>query len=80
MSALLQPSIFRTKIHAKLHVFLNIDFEDILGGFGEGFGRPKSSIFALFLLLNFFGGQRWSQETDFGFKNGGPAFGMLILR
>ena len=38
----------RAKIDEKSHVFLDVDFEDILGGFWEGFGRPKSLIFALF--------------------------------
>ena len=35
MSALLQESIFRAKIDEKLHVFWDIDFEWILGGFGD---------------------------------------------
>ena len=37
-----------TKIHEKSYVFWDIDFGWILGGFWEGFGRPKSLIFALF--------------------------------
>ena len=32
----------------KLYVFLDIDFGRILEGFWEGFGRPKSLIFAFF--------------------------------
>ena len=35
----------------KLHVFWDLDFDRILGGFWEGFGRPKSSIFALFSMF-----------------------------
>ena len=57
-SAPLQQSIFRVEIHAKSHVFWDIDFEGILGGFWEGFGRPKSSIFALFSM--FFRSHFWS--------------------
>ena len=52
MSALLQQSIFRAKIHEKSHVFWDIDFEGILDGFWEGFGRPKSMIFAIFSRKN----------------------------
>ena len=33
MSALVQPSIFRTKIDAKSHVFWEVDFGGILRGF-----------------------------------------------
>ena len=51
MSAFLQQSIFRAKFDEKSHVFWNIDFERILGGFWEGFGKPKSSIFALFSMF-----------------------------
>ena len=36
------------KIDEKLSVFWDIDFGRILGGFGEGFGRPKSLIFQNF--------------------------------
>ena len=35
----------------KSNVFWDIDFGWILGGFGEGFGRPKSSIFAFFSMF-----------------------------
>ena len=42
----------RTKIDEKLHVLGDIDFGCILGGFGEGFGRPKTSIFAVFSNKN----------------------------
>ena len=48
MLALLQQSIFRAKIDEKSDVLLDFDFEWILGGFWEGFGRPKSIIFAFF--------------------------------
>ena len=53
MSALLQQSMFRAKIDEKSHVFWDIDFAWILRGFWEGFGKPKSLIFALFSM--FFG-------------------------
>ena len=52
MSALLQPSIFRAKIHEKLLVFRDIDFEGIFGGFWDGFGTPKSMIFGVFSREN----------------------------
>ena len=51
MSALVQPSIFRKKIVEKLHVFWEVDFGSILKGFWEGFGRPKSLIFAFFSMF-----------------------------
>ena len=51
MSALVQPSIFRAKINEKLHVFWEVDFGGILGGFWKGFGRPKSLIFAFFSIF-----------------------------
>ena len=51
MLAILQQSIFRAKIDEKSHVFWNLDFDRILGGFWEGFGRPKSSIFAHFSMF-----------------------------
>ena len=41
----------RAKIDEKSHVFWDIDFDRILGGFWEGFGRPKSSIFAHFSMF-----------------------------
>ena len=41
MSAPLQQSIFQAKIHEKSHVFWDIDFEGILGGFWDGFGISK---------------------------------------
>ena len=52
MSALVQRSIFRTKIHEKSHVFWDIGFGRFLGGFWKGFGRLKSLIFVFF--FNFF--------------------------
>ena len=36
----------------KIDVFWNIDFEGVLGGFGHGFGRSKSLIFAFFSRKN----------------------------
>ena len=38
----------QAKIDEKSHVFWNLDFKAILKGFWDGFGRPKSLIFALF--------------------------------
>ena len=38
----------KQKIDEKMHVLWDIDFEGILDGFGECFGKPKSSIFAIF--------------------------------
>ena len=51
MSALLRQKVFRAKIDEKSHVFWNLDFKWILGGFWEGFGRPKSLIFAFFSMF-----------------------------
>ena len=51
MSAPLQQSIFRAKFDEKSHVFWDIDFKGILGRFWEGFGKPKSMIFALFSMF-----------------------------
>ena len=42
----------REKIDEKTHVFCDIDFEGVLGGFGDGFGRSKSLIFAFFSRKN----------------------------
>ena len=39
------------KIDEKLHVFWHMDFGGVLEGFWEGFGRPKSLIFALFSMF-----------------------------
>ena len=52
MSALLQQSVFRAKIDEKSHVFWDVDFEGILGGFWKGFGRPKSMFFGVFSRKN----------------------------
>mgnify|MGYP004224044421 FL=1 len=41
MSALAQQNIFRTKISEKLHVFRDIDFGRLLGGFGKGLEDPN---------------------------------------
>ena len=41
MSALAQQNIFRTKICEKLHVFRDIDFGRLLGGFWKGLGDPN---------------------------------------
>ena len=38
----------KQKIDKKIPVLWDIDFEGILDGFWECFGRPKSSIFAIF--------------------------------
>ena len=51
MLALATSIKIQAKIDEKSHVFWNFDFERILGGFWEGFGRPKSSIFALFSMF-----------------------------
>ena len=37
-----------TKNHEKINVFGDLGFGSVLGGFWKGFGRPKSSIFAVF--------------------------------
>ena len=42
----------KQKIDEKMQVLWDIDFEGILNGFGEGFGRPKSMIFAFFSRKN----------------------------
>ena len=42
----------QTRIDEKSHVFWDIDFGYVLEGFGEGFGRSKSSIFAFFSLFS----------------------------
>ncbi len=39
------------KVEEKLHVFWEYDFRRILGGFWEGFGKPRTSIFALFSMI-----------------------------
>ena len=39
-----------SKSSQNLHVLGDIDFRRILGGFGEGFERPKPSIFAVFSI------------------------------
>ena len=51
MSALLRQRLFRAKIVEKSHVCWDIVFGDILKGFWEGFGRPKTSIFAFFSII-----------------------------
>ena len=51
MLALVQRSIFRTKIHEKSHVFWDIGFGRFLGGFWKGFGRLKALIFVFFSNL-----------------------------
>ena len=42
----------RAEIDEKSHVFWDLDFERILGGFRAGFGRPKSLIFGIFSRKN----------------------------
>ena len=41
----------RAKIDEKSHVFWDLDFDRIWGGFWEGFGKPKSSIFDYFSMF-----------------------------
>ena len=41
----------QAKIPEKSHVFWDLDFGGVWGGFWEGFRRPKSSIFALFSMF-----------------------------
>ena len=48
MSALLLQRLFEAKIDEKSLVSWNIAFGSVLEGFWEGFGRPKTLIFALF--------------------------------
>ena len=53
----------------KIDVFWDFVFGGILGGFWEGFGRPKSSIFALFSMFfrcHFSSALRKAQDSDFG--------------
>ena len=57
MSALLRQRLFRAKIAEKSHACWDIDLAGVLEGFWEGFGRPKSSIFALFSM--FFRSKFW---------------------
>ena len=42
----------KQKIDKKMQVLWDIDFEGILNGFWDGFGRPKSMIFAFFSRKN----------------------------
>ena len=42
----------KQKIDEKMQVLWDIDFEGILNEFWEGFGRPKSMIFAFFSRKN----------------------------
>ena len=51
MSALLRQRLFRAKIAEKSHACWDIDFAGVLEGFWEGFGRPESSIFAVFSMF-----------------------------
>ena len=51
----------RRKIDEKLFVFWDIDFEWILGGFGEGFGRAKSLIF---LFVSYFFDAKLSMQLE----------------
>ena len=52
MLALATSIKFQAKIDENLHVFWDIDFEGILGGFWEGLGRPKTVIFGVFSRKN----------------------------
>ena len=51
MSALLQEKAFHAKIDENLYVLGKVIFERVLEGFWEGFGKPKTSIFALFSMI-----------------------------
>ena len=51
-SALLRLMLFLSKITQKLHVFWDIVFKGILGGFWDGFGSPESMIFRIFSRKN----------------------------
>ena len=51
MSALLRQRLFRAKIAEKSHVCWNMDFGGVLERFWEGFGSPKSLIFAFFSMF-----------------------------
>ena len=42
----------KQKIDKKMQVLWDIDFEGVLEGFGDGFGRSKSLIFAFFSRKN----------------------------
>ena len=42
---------FIRKMHEKTPFFWTFDLKAFLGGFGRGFGKPKSSIFALFSMF-----------------------------
>ena len=50
MLALATSIKIRAKIDEKLHVFRDIVFGSIFGGFGEGFRKPKSLIFHFFSI------------------------------
>ena len=67
---------FIRKMHEKTLFFWTFDLVGFLGGFGEGFGRPKSSIFALFarffrckILSATWKGKK-SKKMGLGAKNG----------
>ena len=51
MSALLQEKAFHAKIDENFYVLGKVVFERVLEGFREGFGKPKTSIFALFSMI-----------------------------
>ena len=61
MLALATSIKIQAKIDEKLHVFWDIDFEWILGGFGEGFGRAKSLIF---LFVSYFFDAKLSMQLE----------------
>ena len=50
-------------IAEKMHVLWDIDFEGIEDGFWEGFGRPKSSIFAIFSSSDLDFGASWVSKS-----------------
>ena len=51
MLALATSIKIRAKIDEKMHVLGDIDFGSIFERFWEGFGRPKSTIFAFFSIF-----------------------------
>ena len=63
-----------TKNLEKIDVFWDLDLERILGGFWEGFGQPKTSIFAL--LGKFLG--RLGKEKGKGKKGRKKEIGRVL--
>ena len=63
------------KFDNKLSVFWDIGFGRILGGFGEGFGRPKSLIFQNFRCFFEANFEAYFEELQKRFKDGLRDFG-----